>query len=81
MLVEQTVGAIEKSFVHDHQHGGDNVTCKPRMLLKLLVVEQWLTRTSKTICKFITQSTQPFYSVHSSLVRSPMDGSTEDERV
>ena len=32
MLGEQTKEANPKSFVYDHQHGGDDVTCKPRIL-------------------------------------------------
>jgi len=30
MLVALTKGANENPFVYDHQHGGDDVTCKPR---------------------------------------------------
>ena len=30
MLVLLTKGANEKPFVYDHQHGGGDVTCKPR---------------------------------------------------
>ena len=31
IMAEQTEGAIEKSFVCDHQHAGNNVICKPRI--------------------------------------------------
>ena len=30
-LVEQTKEVLEKSFVYVHQHGGDDVTQKPRI--------------------------------------------------
>ena len=45
MLVVLTNGANEKSFVYDHQYGGDDVTCKPRMYSWLYVASDFHSKT------------------------------------
>jgi len=41
MLVALLKRANEKSFVYDHQHGCDDITCKPRIVNSLK--QSWLT--------------------------------------
>ena len=37
MLVELTIEANEESFVIVHQHGGNDVTCKSRIIISCVV--------------------------------------------
>ena len=44
MSVEQTKEAIEKSFVYDHQRGGDDVICKPKIHVHTTIWGQFYTQ-------------------------------------